>query len=265
MQWRNDWFHERVSLARDGWESVVDTETPGWAHTGLRVAELVGVGRLLLPAGEIERIVVPLAGSFAVAWTSGSAEEGTTTLLGRISVFDGPLAVLYLGVGTSATIVTAVAEGIKIIVVLIQNHGYASIGHLSETVGSERFGTRYRVLDGERKNFDGEQILPIDLAANARSYGVAVIEIEPGESAIDDLKAAMVVAKASDRTTLIHIHSDPLLYAPDGEGWWDVPVSSVSELESTRAAFERYSVVKSTQKPLLGRAEPREELSGEKT
>ncbi|WP_254791634.1 thiamine pyrophosphate-dependent enzyme, partial [Curtobacterium sp. MCBA15_005] len=62
-------------------------------------------------------------------------------------------------------LVTAVAEGIKIIVVLIQNHGYASIGHLSETVGSERFGTKYRYLD-ETESFENGEPLPVDLAAN---------------------------------------------------------------------------------------------------
>ncbi|OII42189.1 3D-(3,5/4)-trihydroxycyclohexane-1,2-dione acylhydrolase (decyclizing) [Plantibacter sp. MMLR14_011] len=149
-------------------------------------------------------------------------------------------------------LVTAVAEGIKLIVVLIQNHGYASIGHLSETVGSERFGTWYRSLDAEARNFQGEQILPVDLAANARSYGVDVIEVQPGASSIDDLRAAMATAKASDRTTLIHINSDPLLYAPDGEGWWDVPVPAVSELPSTQRAYEEYAEIKATQKPLLG-------------
>lgn len=149
-------------------------------------------------------------------------------------------------------LVTAVAEGIKIIVVLIQNHGYASIGHLSETVGSDRFGTWYRALDGEKRNFQSEQVLPIDLAANARSYGVDVIEVEPGECAIDDLRAAVAAAKASHGTTLIHINSDPLLYAPEGGGWWDVPVPGVSELPSTQRAYREYTERKTEQRPLLG-------------
>jgi 3D-(3,5/4)-trihydroxycyclohexane-1,2-dione acylhydrolase (decyclizing) len=149
-------------------------------------------------------------------------------------------------------LLTAVAEGIKLIVVLIQNHGYASIGHLSETVGSDRFGTLYRAFDPQAKNFQGEQRLPVDLAANARSYGVDVIEIEPGADAIQQLSRAMAVAKAADRTTLIHIESDPQIYAPDGEGWWDVPVPAVSELETTKRAYTDYAVPKATQKPLLG-------------
>ncbi|WP_194396377.1 3D-(3,5/4)-trihydroxycyclohexane-1,2-dione acylhydrolase (decyclizing) [Microbacterium atlanticum] len=156
----------------------------------------------------------------------------------------------YLMLNTE--LVTAVAEGIKLIVILIQNHGYASIGHLSETVGSERFGTWYREYDREARNFQGEQILPVDLAMNARSYGLDVIEIEPGASAIDDLKAALAQAKASDRSTFIHINSDPLIYAPDGAGWWDVPVPEVSTLESTQQAREEYLVQQANQKPLLG-------------
>ena len=79
--------------------------------------------------------------------------------------------------------------------------GFASIGHLSETVGSERFGTMYRSYDAEARNFQGDDILPVDLAMNARSYGIDVIEVAEGAGAIDDLKAAVATAKASDRTT----------------------------------------------------------------
>ncbi len=149
-------------------------------------------------------------------------------------------------------LVTAVAEGIKIIVVVIQNHGYASIGHLSETVGTERFGTRYRQLDPAARNFEGREPLPVDLAANARSYGVDVIEVAPGPDATRDLGDAVRRAKASDRTTVIHVESDPLVYGPDGEGWWDVPVPGVSEMPSTQAAHAEYVERKRAQRPLLG-------------
>ena len=152
----------------------------------------------------------------------------------------------------NSELVTAVAEGIKLIVVLIQNHGYASIGHLSESVGSERFGTWYREYDPEAKNFQGDEILPVDLAANARSYGLDVVEIEPGPDAINALKVALADAKASDRSTFIQINSDPLIYAPDGAGWWDVPVPEVSELASTQQAREEYLEQQSAQRPLLG-------------
>ena len=149
-------------------------------------------------------------------------------------------------------LLTAVAERIKVIVVLVQNHGYASIGHLSETVGAQRYGTRYRYLDAATGSFETGGLLPIDLAANARSYGVDVIEIEPGPDATGRLAAAVTTAKASDGPTFIHVTSDPLVYAPDGEGWWDVPVAEVSTLESTRAARAAYEEQRVVQRPLLG-------------
>jgi 3D-(3,5/4)-trihydroxycyclohexane-1,2-dione acylhydrolase (decyclizing) len=149
-------------------------------------------------------------------------------------------------------LVTAVAEGIKVIVVIVQNQGFASIGHLSESVGNERFGTKYRYLDPRARNFDGDRVLPVDLAANARSYGVDVIEIAPGPDAIAELGRAIRTAKAKETATVIHINSDPLVYAPDGGGWWDVPVAEVSTLESTKRARKDYVKQRARQKPLLG-------------
>jgi len=156
----------------------------------------------------------------------------------------------YLMLNTE--LVTAVAEGIKIIVVLVQNHGFASIGHLSETVGSARFGTKYRAYDPVARNFQGADVLPVDLAMNARSYGIDVTEITPGPRALDDLAAALAAAKASDRSTLIHIDSDPTVYAPANDGWWDVPVAEVSTLASTQQARTEYERLRARQRPLLG-------------
>lgn len=149
-------------------------------------------------------------------------------------------------------LVSAVAEGVKIIVVLIQNHGYASIGHLSDTVGSQRYGTRYRFRDDAANAFDDGPALPVDLAANAASLGVDVIRVEPSANAITDLTAAVARAKAASGPTLIHINSDPLLFSPDGEGWWDVPVAEASELDSTRTAREAYDEQKTRQRPYVG-------------
>ncbi|WP_437583510.1 3D-(3,5/4)-trihydroxycyclohexane-1,2-dione acylhydrolase (decyclizing) [Paramicrobacterium sp. CJ85] len=185
-----------------------------------------------------------IAGGLGVRRGADAAGESDRDVI--VMVGDGSYLMLH------TELVTAVAEGLKIIVIIVQNHGYASIGHLSETTGSERFGTKYRTLDEKTRNFQGDETLPIDLAANARSYGLDVIEVEPSASAVNDLSAAIATAKASDRSTVIHINSNPLIYAPDGEGWWDVPVAPVSELESTQKAYDEYLVDKARQKPLLG-------------
>ena len=152
-------------------------------------------------------------------------------------------------------LVTAVAERIKLIVVLIQNHGYASIGSLSESLGSQRFGTQYRALNEEQHSFDEGETLPVDLALNAESLGVKVIRIEPGEKVIAELEQAIRDAKAAPERggpILIHVESDPLLDAPSSESWWDVPVSQVSELESTQQAYTTYTEHKNRQRKLLG-------------
>ena len=154
-------------------------------------------------------------------------------------------------------LVTAVAEGIKLITVLIQNHGYASIGALSESLGSQRFGTSYRTLDPANHTFDDGDLLPVDLAANAQSLGVRVIRVAAGGNAVADLETALAKAKAEPEGSgpvLIHIESDPLIDAPDSESWWDVPVAGSSELESTRDARRTYLRHKAAQKPLIGNA-----------
>ena len=71
-------------------------------------------------------------------------------------------------------IVTAVSEGIKLVLVIVQNHGFASIGSLSESLGSQRFGTYYRYRNSESGLLNGDK-LPIDLAANVESLGAEVI------------------------------------------------------------------------------------------
>ncbi|ROS48079.1 5-deoxy-glucuronate isomerase [Frigoribacterium sp. PhB24] len=103
MTTQNEWVFAKGALRRGDWESVVDDELAGWQHTGLRVAELGPGGRLPLPAAGVERLVVPLSGSFMVEHRVSGALE-TTHLAGRASVFDGPSDVLYLSTGASATI-----------------------------------------------------------------------------------------------------------------------------------------------------------------
>jgi 3D-(3,5/4)-trihydroxycyclohexane-1,2-dione acylhydrolase (decyclizing) len=145
-------------------------------------------------------------------------------------------------------LVTAVQERVKVIVVLVQNYGFHSIGSLSETLGSQRFGTRYRERS-EDGRLDGN-LIAIDLAANARSLGAHVIEVHSAselEQAIKDAKAA----PAGGGPVVIHVETDPFVSAPDSEAWWDVPVSAVSELDTTRDAYRSYEQHKKTQRPLI--------------
>ncbi len=144
-------------------------------------------------------------------------------------------------------LVTAVQEGVKVIVVLVQNHGFASIGALSEELGAQRFGTWYRYRDADSGRLDGG-VLPVDLAANAESLGVRVLRAK----GIDDFRAALAEARRHDGgPVLVHVETDPLVAAPSSESWWDVPVAEVSRLESTVDARRAYEAHKSNQRLYL--------------
>jgi 3D-(3,5/4)-trihydroxycyclohexane-1,2-dione acylhydrolase (decyclizing) len=144
-------------------------------------------------------------------------------------------------------LVTAVAERLKLIVVLVQNHGFASIGELSETVGANRFGTWYRYRNPDTGRLDGGT-LPVDLAANAESLGVRVFRA----ANVTELRSALRAAAGhAGGPALVQIETDPLVPAPGSESWWDVPVAEVSELDSTRQAWTSYSDSKASQRDYL--------------
>jgi len=150
----------------------------------------------------------------------------------------------YLMMATE--IVTAVAEGIKLTVVLVNNQGFGSIGSLSESLGSQRFGTRYRYRNPDTGLLDGG-VLPVDLAANAASLGAEVIRTRT----VKEFGVALEQARASDRTTVVYVETDPLAPVPSSQSWWDVPVSETSALESTQQARAAYAAAKRAQRLYL--------------
>jgi 3D-(3,5/4)-trihydroxycyclohexane-1,2-dione acylhydrolase (decyclizing) len=143
-------------------------------------------------------------------------------------------------------IVTAIAERIKLVIVIVQNHGFASIGSLSESVGSQRFGTAYRYRNPQTGLLDGD-LLPVDLAANAASLGADVLRART----VPELRDCLKRARAASVTTVVHIETDPLAPAPSSDAWWDVPVAQTAALDSTRQAHAAYQAAKGGQRPYL--------------
>ncbi|MGW1538954.1 3D-(3,5/4)-trihydroxycyclohexane-1,2-dione acylhydrolase (decyclizing) [Streptomyces sp. NPDC002309] len=134
-------------------------------------------------------------------------------------------------------IVTAVQEGIAIKVLLVQNHGYASIGGLSEATGGEGFGTAYRYRAGDG-TYSGAP-LPVDLAANAESLGMRVLRART----VDDLRAALAEARSADTPTCVYVETetaDTVSGAPEAQAWWDVPVAETATRSSAVKARELY-------------------------
>jgi 3D-(3,5/4)-trihydroxycyclohexane-1,2-dione acylhydrolase (decyclizing) len=153
-------------------------------------------------------------------------------------------------------LVTAVAEGIKITLVLVDNHGYASIGALSRSIGGAGFGTHYRAASNGSLPVDAPdgagpaeplQALPVDLATNAESLGLHVIRTR----SIEELREALVEARAADGPVAIHIETDRYRGVPDFEGWWDVPVAEVADAEAVRSARAEYDRGRQAQRSYL--------------
>ncbi|HET6865362.1 MAG TPA: 3D-(3,5/4)-trihydroxycyclohexane-1,2-dione acylhydrolase (decyclizing) [Solirubrobacteraceae bacterium] len=146
-------------------------------------------------------------------------------------------------------LVTAVAQRVPMVIVLVDNHGYASIGALSRSVGSSGFGTLYRFSDNGSVPLDpaSTDVLPLDLATNAESLGAHVIRAKT----IADLRAGLAGARGADGPVVIHIEADRYRGVPSYESWWDVPVAEVSEEEGVRAAREAYDGAHAQQRQYL--------------
>jgi 3D-(3,5/4)-trihydroxycyclohexane-1,2-dione acylhydrolase (decyclizing) len=146
---------------------------------------------------------------------------------------------VFLGDGTylmmPSEIVTSIQEGVKIIIVLVDNHGYASIGGLSQSLGQQGFGTVYRMRGAESGQLEGN-FLPVDYEASARSLGAHAIRA----NGLAEFKQALEKAKSLDRTTVVVIETEREVRVPGYESWWDVAVAEVSEMESVRESRARY-------------------------
>ena len=146
---------------------------------------------------------------------------------------------VFLGDGTyqmmPAEIATSIQEGVKLIIVLADNHGFASIGGLSQSLGSEGFGTRYKFRSEHSRQMDGENV-PMDYVASARSFGAHAIKAKT----MAEFKEALTKAKANDKTTVIVVETDRETRVPGYDSWWDVAVAEVSTKKGVQEARKKY-------------------------
>jgi len=144
----------------------------------------------------------------------------------------------------SSEIVTSIQEDVKLTIILINNHGFASIGGLSKSLGTEGFGTQYRARDKGSGLLDGD-VLPVDLARNAESLGADVIRTHNAAS----LSAALQQARTRSKTTVIYVESVPeRKMAGYGHAWWEVPIAAISETPAVREAYEQTQRQKAKQR-----------------
>ncbi|HJS97003.1 MAG TPA: 3D-(3,5/4)-trihydroxycyclohexane-1,2-dione acylhydrolase (decyclizing) [Solirubrobacteraceae bacterium] len=252
------------------WEALAKREAAAW---GEEVARLVTVDADASPAqAEVIGAMNDAAGQTGVVVCAAGSAPGDLHKLWRARDPDGkgyhveygyscmgyeipggigvklaaPEREVYVLVGDGSylmlpgELVTAVAQRVPIVIVLVDNHGYASIGALSRSIGSSGFGTLYRFSDNGSVPLDpaSTDVLPLDLAANAESLGATVIRTKT----IAELREGLAQARGADGPVVIHIEADRYRGVPGYESWWDVPVAEVSEedaVRSARASYER--------------------------
>ncbi len=258
--WQADAAHARAArAAATAWDQVVDRAYQLGHHPLPAQSEVIGaVNDACGPRDVVVCAAGSMPGDLHKLWRardgkSYHVEYGYSCMgyeiAGGLGVkLAAPDREVYVLVGDgsylmlSSEIVTCVQEGVKLIVVLVQNHGFASIGSLSESVGAERFGTQYRYRSAGSGLLDGE-ILPVDLAAHAASLGAIAVRA----SSVAELRDALAAARESPRITVIEIAVDPSVPAPDSQAWWEVPVAQVSARPPARAARSAYLLGKRTQ------------------
>jgi 3D-(3,5/4)-trihydroxycyclohexane-1,2-dione acylhydrolase (decyclizing) len=264
-------YRARVRRFGQDWDAEVERIYSGGDHKGSEQPEgqIISQGEVIGIVNSFSRpedVVVCAAGSLPgdlhKLWRTRNPkgyhlEYGFSTMgyeiAGGLGVkMAAPDRDVYVMVGDGSylmmaqEIVTAVQEDCKLIIVLLDNYGYASIGGLSESVGSAGFGTRYRFRDPATGQLDGD-LLPVDFAANARSLGANVIETTDAAS----LKTALEQARGAEHTTVITIVTDREQRVGGYESWWDVPVAEVSEVENVRAARQAYEVARERERVFL--------------
>ncbi len=157
---------------------------------------------------------------------------------------------VWVGDGTylmnPTEIVTAIQEGIKVIVIVVNNHGFGSIGSLSASIGSHGFGTRFNQRDAQSGQLNGEP-LSIDFAANAASLGARVFTPD----SIAAFKDALKQARALERTSVIVVETDREVKVPGYDSWWDVAIAETSTMPEVQAARKDYEEHRKQEKYFL--------------
>lgn len=243
-------YASRIQAYREKWENEVDR------IYGLRHGPPISQGEIIGTVNEVsapQDVVVCAAGSLPgdlhKLWRTRDPkgyhlEYGYSCMgyeiAGGLGVkMAAPDREVYVMVGDGSylmmaqEIVTSLQEGYKLNIVLLDNHGFSSIGGLSRACGNRGMGTSYVYRRGNA--YDGN-VLPVDFAANAASLGASSVKV----STRDELKQALLQARKQSRTSVVVVETSVDPRVPGYESWWDVPIAEVSEVESVRVARGNY-------------------------
>ena len=248
----------RISGFRADWEKEVDRIYAVRKDPPLSQGEVVGeLNAFLEPSAVILNAAGSLPGDLHKLWRTKQPggyhmEYGYSCMGYEIAGGLGvkmahPQREVYVMVGDGSylmmaqEIVTSLQEGYKLNIILLDNHGFSSIGGLSRGSGNEGMGTNYRFRRGDK--YDGE-VLPVDFAANAASLGACTMRAKTHE----EFRKALEAQRKHDRTSVIVVETSYEDRVPGYESWWDVPIAEVSERETVRAARKKYEEARAKEK-----------------
>lgn len=264
-------YRERVAAFNQSWDKKVESIYQ-LGHTPLSQGEVIGAVNELSDPNDIMICAAgSMPGDLHKLWRTrnpkgfhleyGYSCMGYEIAGGLGAKMADPSRNVYVMVGDgsylmlSQEIITSIQEDYKLILVLIDNRGFASIGGLSRSLGTEGFGTRYLYRDSESGQIGGDELapevaekkhLPVDLATNAESLGAIVLHAND----MLTLQQALQEARTTDRTTVIYVQTDRY-QGVEGYSWWEVPVAEVSEKESVTEVFKDYTEQKKAQRHYL--------------
>jgi 3D-(3,5/4)-trihydroxycyclohexane-1,2-dione acylhydrolase (decyclizing) len=245
-----DKYRDQVQKLRSDWETEVDRIYDAAKTRPITQGEVIGiVNNFTQPSDIVACAAGSLPGDLHKLWRTrqpggyhmeyGNSCMGYEIAGGLGAKMADPSREVYVLIGDGSylmmaqEIVTSLQEGYKLNIVLLDNHGFSSIGGLSRACGNEGMGTNYRYRRGEK--YDGE-IIPVDFVANAASLGAWTARASTGEQ----LKEALLAGKKQNRTCVIVIETSYNQRVPGYESWWDVPIAQVSERDTVKEARRQY-------------------------
>jgi 3D-(3,5/4)-trihydroxycyclohexane-1,2-dione acylhydrolase (decyclizing) len=243
-------YASRIATFRADWEKEVDRIYSVRKAPPLSQGEVIGALNSFAEASDILLCAAgSLPGDLHKLWRTrqpggyhmeyGYSCMGYEIAGGLGAKMANPKREVYVMVGDGSylmmaqEIVTSLQEGVKLNIVLLDNHGFSSIGGLSRGCGNEGMGTNYRYRRGDK--YDGGA-MPVDFAANAASLGAWTIRAKTH----DELRSALAKARKQERTSVVVVETSYDDRVPGYESWWDVPIAEVSERDSVRAARKKY-------------------------
>ena len=243
-------YCERIRKFREQWEQEVDRICAVRNKTPMSQGELIGlINEIIGPRDTMINAAGSLPGDLHKLWRArepggyhmdyGYSCMGYEIAGGLGIKMADPNRDVYVLVGDGSylmmaqEIVTSLQEGYKLTVIVLDNHGFSSIGGLSRSCGNHGMGTNYRYRRGDA--YDGD-LLPVDFAKNAASLGAWARRA----STRDELEGTLKEAAKQAQTTVIVVETSYDDRVPGYESWWDVAIAEVSERESVRTARREY-------------------------